>query len=282
MRRAGGHRGFTLIELLVVIAIIALLIAILLPSLGAARRTAQVAACGSNLRQLGIAVTLYLDDHANALPQYEVDLGGFTTVIGTLFGGTAGALPEGFDFGINSVGAASRPLNPYVIDRPSDDERADVEPFRSPLDRGGDLGAFGAGATESVYRTLGSSYAMNDHAPDSEPQFDVRATLIPASGGRMPSVFDTAKTFVIATHPIYNEDALPITSTLGPGREMFWHGGGSEPTLLSNLVYLDGHVKTSVAVGRSTESHVWETRDYRFPASAGWEDDAAGLGIRLD
>jgi prepilin-type processing-associated H-X9-DG protein/prepilin-type N-terminal cleavage/methylation domain-containing protein len=61
-------RAFTLIELLVVIAIIALLLAILLPSLNRARQQAKKIACLSNMRQVGIALQAYFLDFDYRLP----------------------------------------------------------------------------------------------------------------------------------------------------------------------------------------------------------------------
>ncbi len=60
--------GFTLVELLVVVAIVALLIAILLPALNKAREVARITVCGSNQRQVGMALTMYASSASAWLP----------------------------------------------------------------------------------------------------------------------------------------------------------------------------------------------------------------------
>ncbi|MBC8136110.1 MAG: DUF1559 domain-containing protein [Fibrella sp.] len=73
---AGGntrHRGFTLIELLVVIAIIALLAAILFPVFAQAREKARSISCVSNLKQIGLGIMMYAQDHDETYPINHAD-----------------------------------------------------------------------------------------------------------------------------------------------------------------------------------------------------------------
>lgn len=67
-RTAKFRRAFTLIEMLVVVAILGILAALLLPVLSRAREKSYRVRCAGNLKQLGLAIQLYADDHDDQLP----------------------------------------------------------------------------------------------------------------------------------------------------------------------------------------------------------------------
>ncbi|MGP1272536.1 MAG: type II secretion system protein [Phycisphaerales bacterium] len=244
--------GFSLIELLVVIAIVALLIGILLPSLGSARLAAKTVACGSKLQQIGVGTSMYLSDFRDALPQVLVDTGSGPAPVGSLFAGKKGMVPF---FGINEYGAERRPLNPYLgVGAAIPDTAAaiqEVTEFESPLDRGADrtgLPIPGLDSTESMYDFVGASYTLNDHAPDLDPARDAVPTLVPARGGRMPRVADPSRTVLIATHTLYNFDN-------GDDRRMLWFDGPlGRGKVEANILFVDLHVDLRQPVRRPDDT----------------------------
>lgn len=137
----GLARAFTLMELLVVIAIIALLMAMLIPALDAARRLSKRMVCKGNLKQIALGWRLYLDDWEGFFhqgPNKHHDFGGW----------------KGLGPGLK----LHRPLNNYVGLPPEIKTPKGAKVFRCPADTGGVLGY---SPQELAYDIFGNSYQTN-------------------------------------------------------------------------------------------------------------------------
>jgi prepilin-type N-terminal cleavage/methylation domain-containing protein len=142
----GVKKAFTLIELLVVIAIIAILAAMLLPALSAAKKQSLRTQCVNNLHEIGIGLQLYMDDARGSYPYYYdwATWGGGT---GTNIG--IGEVLPGVSLAGGGFNQTNRQLYPYL---------KNPEICHCPSDLGDPL--FETTAKWTCFYAYGNSYLM--------------------------------------------------------------------------------------------------------------------------
>lgn len=255
--------GFTLIELLVVIAVIAILAAILYPVFAQARESARKTTCLSNLKQVGLSMTMYVTDYDETFPSATISWWCAGTVSNSQKDPGTGML-------YTSVSPSPSWRTVYNSSFNGMDSRQITHGYCISY-KGSMAGGYGSAALYNVWYDVTYPYTQNnriiscpDHEAEESPiapnTYDIRDSLAWTSG-YSKAMTDAAKQATLVTrgadgHPI----GVGVSSVASPGNipmlledNMGYHDGsyltyantGTPDTATTSLqmVYCDGHAK---------------------------------------
>jgi prepilin-type N-terminal cleavage/methylation domain-containing protein len=230
------RRGFTLLELLAVIATIATLAALLLPALARAKGKAHQATCLSNLRQLGIAWTMYNDDNSDRLVESYPTQNDQTVNPLVWVQGNMTNAAEAVSVDLIKAGR----LYPY---------NEDAQIYRCPTDPGVTI----AGSRVQSVRSYSMNSYMGERPPNVPPNPNSGMGYVPffARNSDLP---DASKLFILIDE---DERSISASSFVPDPQARVWYSfpavSAWRHSYSSSVIFADGH------------GWLWRFRDSRTP-----------------